>query len=151
MHEPCYYCVVFKTRMWYCCAFTWNFSNLCLWHGFETKTKLIRERRISATPNSRSPITILKCSERNEENRYKSNAKTDKRERENASRRTANMMKITMSSTQKTNEPWRRVRRMRSIIECYFDKTKPRHVMLVVKGRRWEWISSKLSYILSFQ
>lgn len=57
----------------------------------------------------------------------------------------AKRMKIPMRSTKKTNEPWRRVRRMRSklgniiirdIIELNVVLMKPRHVMLVVKGRK---------------
>lgn len=131
VEEGCFYRIVFKIWMWlveYCCAFTSNLLNLRLWLGFETKKKSIawwmRLRTIRTIPNSRSPFTIWKYSERIEKKSCKSNRKTDEIARANASKRTTKMMKIMMRSTKNTNEAWRREMIMRSkfgnILGCYW-------------------------------
>ena len=118
--EGCSYRTVFKTWIGLVeyRAFSSNSSFLCLCRCFEPKTKptawSIKETRIRAIPNSRSSITILKCSERIEEKSCKSNRIIEEIARDNATKRANKMMKITTSSTQQMNEAWRMVRRMRS-------------------------------------
>ena len=66
----------------------------------------------------------------------KSNRKTEKSPRENAIKRTKRMVRITTSSTKMTNEPWRRVRRMRSKFGNIFLNViliKPRHIIMLLK------------------